>query len=352
NKTELKFDGVGLLSKSSVTILAGSLKSNRTYQFMVQMENLRNSSIQATGYVLVTVVDTRPQMVLIGCVIWTMCVPNLEFQFVNPTTQVALFAICNGNCTTLESIIWNVYQGSSNSSSNVTQWILFNQMNTYENIWFFGRNTSNFTATNQLFLSNPLTELWRFEVVYNFTFETSVSSLNFIINQPPYNGSCSMNPSNGTTSTLFTIECPNWFDEDDVKDYSLYIWTTDQRERMMIAFSSVSTFQVYLPAGLSHTIMYIRDTLDCTAEFNMSSINVTTDFDTINDLINNIQSPTSNPLINVLLSGNQNLVGQVIVSVSQQFNKMNNESIDNAVSNGIPATSISISSLGSQSSQE
>ncbi len=51
---------------SSLTILSDSLQSNRTYQFTVQMENRRNSSLQATGYVLVNVVDTRPQMVLIG----------------------------------------------------------------------------------------------------------------------------------------------------------------------------------------------------------------------------------------------------------------------------------------------
>jgi hypothetical protein len=44
--------------------------------------------------------------------------------------------------------------------------------------------------------------------------------LNFIINQPPENGSCSINPLNGTTSTLFTISCPNWQDQDGIKDYS------------------------------------------------------------------------------------------------------------------------------------
>ena len=60
--------------------------------------------------------------------------------------------------------------------------------------------------------------LWKFEVVYTFLSETSSSALNFIINQPPYNGSCSINPLNGTTSTLFTISCPNWFDADGIKD--------------------------------------------------------------------------------------------------------------------------------------
>jgi REJ domain len=85
-----------------------------------------------------------------------------------------------------------------------------------------GTNTSNFTSTNQLFLANPQITLWRFEVIYTFVSETSSSALNFVINQPPYNGSCSINPLNGTTSTLFNILCPDWFDEDGIKDYSLY----------------------------------------------------------------------------------------------------------------------------------
>jgi hypothetical protein len=63
NRTGWKF---GNSINSSLTILSNSLQSNRTYQFMVQMVSRRNSSLQATGYVLVNVVDTRPQMILIG----------------------------------------------------------------------------------------------------------------------------------------------------------------------------------------------------------------------------------------------------------------------------------------------
>ncbi|CAF4450350.1 unnamed protein product, partial [Adineta steineri] len=109
------------------------------------------------------------QLIAVGCVISSMCVPNLEFQLLNPTTQVALFTVCIGTCTNLESIKWNIYQGSENStSSNSTQWTLFNQTSSYENIWFFGTNTSNFTATDLLFLNNLQISLWRFEVVYTF----------------------------------------------------------------------------------------------------------------------------------------------------------------------------------------
>ena len=75
-----------------------------------------------------------------SCVISTLCSPNLEFQLVNPTTQVALFAFCVGVCENLVDIHWNIYKGDSNSSSNSTQWTLFDRMITYENIWFFGKD--------------------------------------------------------------------------------------------------------------------------------------------------------------------------------------------------------------------
>ncbi len=64
----------------------------------------------------------------------------MEFQLVNPTTQVALFALCIGNCTGLQSIQWNVYSGQINAATNLTQWILFNQTtNSIVNKWFFGK---------------------------------------------------------------------------------------------------------------------------------------------------------------------------------------------------------------------
>jgi hypothetical protein len=51
---------------SSVTIVAGSLQLNQTYQFAVQMIDKRNSSTQATGFVLVTIEDDKPQLIAIG----------------------------------------------------------------------------------------------------------------------------------------------------------------------------------------------------------------------------------------------------------------------------------------------
>ena len=70
NRTAWRFDNA---FDSSFTILADALQFNRTYQFMVQMENRENSSRQASGYVLVKVEDTRPLMVFIGSVLVLMC---------------------------------------------------------------------------------------------------------------------------------------------------------------------------------------------------------------------------------------------------------------------------------------
>jgi hypothetical protein len=108
----------------------------------------------------------------------------------------------------------------------------------------------------------------------------------------------------------------------------------------MLAFSSVPSMELRLPAGddtnsLVHIIGYVRDTLDCVTEFNVSSVVVVTDSEGINNLIDILQTSsstlTNNPLVQILASGNQNMVGQVISSLSLVFNKINNQTVENAV---------------------
>jgi len=109
----------------------------------------------------------------------------------------------------------------------------------------------------------------------------------------------------------------------------------------MVAYSSVYNFQVYLPAGNSQTsllnlVVYIRDLVYCITEFNVSSISVTVDTAQVNDLMNLLQNSSSqrsnNQFVQLLSSGNQNVVGQIGTSLSQVFNNMNSENVDNAVS--------------------
>ena len=85
-----------------------------------------------------------------------------------------------------------------------------------------GTKTTHFAATADLFSSNVEVRRWRFEVIYSFSLGIhSTSSLNFEINARPENGSCAIDPTTGTVFTPFTVSCPGWFDEDEIKDYSL-----------------------------------------------------------------------------------------------------------------------------------
>ncbi len=56
--------------RSSVTILAGSLISNQTYQFKVDMIDRQQHTNQETGYLLVHIKDRNHQMIIIRSVIY------------------------------------------------------------------------------------------------------------------------------------------------------------------------------------------------------------------------------------------------------------------------------------------
>jgi len=62
NLTQFEYKG----NESSLTIFANVLKKNLEYQFVVQMSNRRNISLQATGYVIVQVQDSTRPMIAIG----------------------------------------------------------------------------------------------------------------------------------------------------------------------------------------------------------------------------------------------------------------------------------------------
>ena len=183
------------------------------------MKNRANPSLEFIGYSLIRIVDESIPLITIGCVISTMCQVHLQYQLLNPTTQLALFAVCHENCLDVDHVTWKIYQRGNEENSS---WILFDQLVTYENRWLFGRHTTNFTATNQLFLNNPQISFWRFEVVYQFLSSSSSSAMHFLIDSPPTNGSCTISPSNGTITTLVNISCSNWFDRNGIKDYSLF----------------------------------------------------------------------------------------------------------------------------------
>ena len=118
-------------------------------------------------------------------------------------------------------------------------------------------------------------------------------------------------------------------------------YTTDVSKTVMVAFSTVSDFQIRLssenPNETSiHLVVSIRDTLDCVTLFNLSLVTVVIDVSPISGLmdtlLNSPQALTSNPLVQLLSSGNQNAVGQVITAISQQFNRISTQAVEDALS--------------------
>jgi hypothetical protein len=112
----------------------------------------------------------------------------------------------------------------------------------------------------------------------------------------------------------------------------------DPSEQMIMAFSSVLQFQIHLSTTNANEttlnlIVHVRDTLDCLTSVNLSSITITTDLNSLKDLIEIVQNPSSlsmNPAIQLLSSGNQNIVGQLITSFSHQFNRMHSTQLKSA----------------------
>ena len=122
--------------------------------------------------------------------------------------------------------------------------------------------------------------------------------------------------------------------------------TSNISSQSLIAFSSVSDFQARLPTGDSNTSLLqlsliIRDDLDCIAETNISSVSVRTDVTSITAMINTLHTSvdglTSDPLVQLLSSGNQNAVSQILTSVAQELNSINTQNVNTAVSSTVLA---------------
>ena len=103
---------------------------------------------------------------------------------------------------------------------------------------------------------------------------------------------------------------------------------------MMLARTSESICQLRLPASIDpssrfHLIVQIRDAFDCVTEFNLSSVPVLSNHSIIENFVNNLQGSNNNtdPIITLLTSEDQNTVEQMITSISQVFNEMNDQSV-------------------------
>lgn len=109
----------------------------------------------------------------------------------------------------------------------------------------------------------------------------------------------------------------------------------------MIGFTLFPELELRLPAGnentsLVHLVVYIRDTLDCITEYNLTSVTVALDTEGINNLIGNFRLSTTSvnndPIMQVLASKNRNSIAQTTVALSQGFDRIDTKNRDKAVS--------------------
>ena len=221
-----------------------------------------------------------------------------------------------------------------------------------------GWNTTNLTATNDLFRAHPHIDFWRFEVIYTSTSTKSLGAVHFQLTRLAENGSCSVQPANGTTSTVFTIVCTQWQDDDGIQDYTVYSECREpslraQRtaallagrvngtsERVLVGYSPMSVAEMRLSGGeangsLVHLSVHVRDRLSCVTEYNLSmAVHVMPDEDTIASFVQSVQpqqQSTNNSISTLLASGSVNTVTQVITMLSREFNRLGSEAVDDAV---------------------
>ncbi|CAF1134495.1 unnamed protein product [Adineta ricciae] len=244
-------------SQSSLFIPRNSLISNKTYEFQVKLTHYNYPNLQAIGYLSIRTESHSIPMILISCLIPTMCFSNFEYQYINPTSQLSLFSICQGNCSSIHHITWKIYQQITND----TQWKFFSYNNEYQ------LNTSNLTIEKTIFSEYPNVSYWRFE-----------------------------------------------FDENLITDYSIYV--NDDSEKIMIGTSFLPIFEAYLPIGFNQTILvHIQDEFNAVTIVKLCSIQVIPDSNEINEFVD--------WSVRLLTSGNQNLITQMFISISQMINSIN-----------------------------
>lgn len=110
----------------------------------------------------------------------------------------------------------------------------------------------------------------------------------------------------------------------------------------MLGYTTSNSFQVRMPiddlnSSSIYLIVRIRDQYDCMTELNLSSISITSDMNNMISLMTIIQSAVvnsdfrniinTNPILNILYSGNQNDVCQILTSFTQILNLLSEQNL-------------------------
>jgi hypothetical protein len=111
-------------------------------------------------------------------------------------------------------------------------------------------------------------------------------------------------------------------------------WIKIPSNPMILAHTTDSIISLRLPASIDpttqfYTVVHIRDKFDCIREVHLSPVTVLADISAIEHFVNISQYSNDDPIWQVLISKDQNIVGQMITSISQIFTEMNYHMIKN-----------------------
>ena len=145
--------------------------------------------------------------------------PYLDYMKINANDQLDLKGYCLNGCDN-ETNIYEYYLYMLNSTSK--QWIPFRNPSLYFYTVLY--SYKDLTIKEELFQIYFTQTIWKVELSI-FVPSKNVSgssSVLFLVNFPPRDGLCDVNPKNGTTETIFTIFCWNWIDTDGSLDSFAY----------------------------------------------------------------------------------------------------------------------------------
>ena len=159
---------------------------------------------------------------IFSCKFPSKCTPYLDYTKINSNDELDLIGSCLAECDGL-SVTNAFYIYMLNSSSN--EWHSFtNETYFYQSI----ESETNLIFLNELFKLFPRQNIWKIKfrttvLTYSHTNLTGESSIIFYVNHPPLNGTCDIQPKNGSTNDLFYISCEKWSDvEGNIQSYSYY----------------------------------------------------------------------------------------------------------------------------------
>ena len=143
-----------------------------------------------------------------------------------------------------------------NTSTNT--WILFTNVSYY---YTTGNPNAYLTILRNIFDDYSHQVLWKIEVTaYIASRNVSGSSSMMIkVNFPPKYGSCYIDPHNGTTLTIFTINCSNWLDPDGtVISYTYYATLLNDQLNIGLGYSTNGILTSKIFAGAAYNLNQIN----------------------------------------------------------------------------------------------